>query len=849
MKASFITTVFNEELTIEKFISSLLNQTKLPNEIIIVDAMSNDKTINKIKKYEPEIKRKKIKFKLLVKKGNRSIGRNEAVNNADGDIILCSDAGNILDKDWVKNITKPFTDKTIDVVAGYYIPVTQNIFQKCLSTYTCVMPDKIDGNNFLPSSRSVAFKKNAWKKAGGYPEYLNTCEDLVFAQKMKEKKLKFSFAKDAIVYWPQKKNLKDAFFQLLNYAKGDGEALFIRNQTFLLFSRYILGIHLIFLSVLYKSILGFAIIILLIFLYLLWSIKKNYKYVKHPDAITILPKLQFTADAAVLLGTSIGSLKKLAKYNYLLFLKKNKFLIFILFVYTFIVLSTLKWGIPNQNHPFPYHMDEWHQFHAVGTTFIAGTPNTAGSANGTMFHFLTSGLYLSPFILFKVINPLQLTISDYLARERIFEILRLNTLFYGVLSIITLYCVTKLSNAAVKLTITLFALAPIWISLSGYFKYDIALIFWINLSLLFFLLFIRNPTNRNYLLAAIPASLAVAVKISAMPLFIVYIFLFFFHSSWKKNLRYYFLGIVIFFSMIVLFGMPDTLFGKGNISLYFFENVILVGNNSQIFQLGMDPYKYLLIREYPLIFGHGLFGLSLIFLVYLLFSSLKDLIKKRTNTTELFLILTFFVFLLSLIPLGIFAGANRSLVLLPFLALITGIGYKKMEKVLNKKVWFIGLITIIVVIQLYESFAWYYIKLAKSPQELASTWIQNNISQNETIGLENIPIYQAIPDILQKEFYFKQYGISQKYLYKYTIIDYKSKELPSVIVITNGEFETNTFKNSPKKRLLKKLKKEGYKEVATFYPDFRFYKYFGNKQDYVFAGIVVTPSSIAIYKK
>jgi len=50
-KASFITTVLNEENTIESLLGSLINQTKKPDEIIIVDGGSSDKTIRKIENF------------------------------------------------------------------------------------------------------------------------------------------------------------------------------------------------------------------------------------------------------------------------------------------------------------------------------------------------------------------------------------------------------------------------------------------------------------------------------------------------------------------------------------------------------------------------------------------------------------------------------------------------------------------------------------------------------------------------------------------------------------------------------------------------------------------------------
>lgn len=305
MKSTFITTVFNEERSIEAFIKSLINQSVVPDEIIITDANSSDKTISIIEKLLKNSKYKN-RFIILSKKGNRSKGRNEAIKNAMNEIILCSDAGCVLDINWIKNILKPFKDQDIDVVSGFYLAKTENIFERSLSTYTCVMPEKIDKDNFLPSSRSIAFKKSSWKRAGGYPEWLDTCEDLVFDKNLLNTKAKFIFAKDAIVYWPQRKNYLEAFKQFFSYAIGDGTARYIRKSTPLLFIRYLVGIlFLLFYIYLGSNIL--LLIILLLFLgYILWSIRKNYKYVGNLQAIIYLPILQFTSDIAVILGMSLG---------------------------------------------------------------------------------------------------------------------------------------------------------------------------------------------------------------------------------------------------------------------------------------------------------------------------------------------------------------------------------------------------------------------------------------------------------------------------------------------------------------------------------------------------------------
>lgn len=277
----------------------------MSDEIIITDADSSDNTLSVISDFSLNDQG----IKLILKKGNRSVGRNEAIKNTKGDIIAVSDAGCILDKNWLKNITEPFKDPNIDVVSGYYNPVAVNVFEKCLAAYTCVMPDKLDENNFLPSSRSIAFRKKAWETVGGYPEQLETCEDLVFAKNLKKAGFKFKLQKNALVYWPMRKNLKEAFIQFYNYAKGDGEAIYIRLGTVFLFFRYLFGLVLFTLIIFYKLSFFLIIVPFIIIFYLIWSVLKNYRYINDLKAIYMLPVLQFTADFSVLSGTIVGFIK------------------------------------------------------------------------------------------------------------------------------------------------------------------------------------------------------------------------------------------------------------------------------------------------------------------------------------------------------------------------------------------------------------------------------------------------------------------------------------------------------------------------------------------------------------
>ncbi len=309
MKVSLITTVLNEEGNINFFLESIKNQTKKPDEIIIVDADSKDKTPELIKEFFN--KNKNLNGKLLIKKGNRSIGRNIAVKNAKFPIIAVTDVGCLLHKNWLKEIIYPFENsKSIDVVSGFYKPLTHNIFEKCLATYTSVMEDKIDAENFLPSSRSIAFKKNIFEKINGYPEFLNTCEDLVFDKKLKKVGAKFYFKKSALVYWPQRKDIFSGAKQFFSYAYGDGRGLYFRSTTPFLFLRYLIGIILLIIALQFRWNSIIVILIIGFIFYLIWSIFKNYKYVKNWAAFFYLPLLQIISDIMVISGMSCGIISR-----------------------------------------------------------------------------------------------------------------------------------------------------------------------------------------------------------------------------------------------------------------------------------------------------------------------------------------------------------------------------------------------------------------------------------------------------------------------------------------------------------------------------------------------------------
>jgi glycosyltransferase involved in cell wall biosynthesis len=318
MKVSVCLTVLNEERSIEKLIFSLLNQSKKPDEIVIVDGGSSDATLSVINNFQKSVSNTKTNLKIISKKCTRAEGRNLSVKNASNKIIAITDADCIAKKDWLEKITKPFKGKDVNIVAGFYNMVTKTDFQKAESVFLGVMPSDFDDNRFLPSTRSMAFRKSAWERVGGFPETgNNSAEDTDFNYKAVKMGLKFARVKSARVEWSIPNNLADFAKKIHNYAKWDAQYGILWHPTqklsshniksiFKLF-RYLLGFLLLVIGLVKPIVLYFLFVGIIGYFY--WSFKKVYKYYKAFNAGLWGIVLQFLSDIVGIGGFITGLLR------------------------------------------------------------------------------------------------------------------------------------------------------------------------------------------------------------------------------------------------------------------------------------------------------------------------------------------------------------------------------------------------------------------------------------------------------------------------------------------------------------------------------------------------------------
>ncbi|MCC8358453.1 glycosyltransferase [Salinimicrobium sediminilitoris] len=237
MNFTLVSTTFNENYRLEKSIVDIERQSLLPTEIIITDAGSTDGTYEKLINWG---KKSSIDITILSEKGcNVARGRNIAIQHAKYTLIVSTDFGCRYHPDWLKELTSPIQDRNVEVVGGFFGVIEDNI--QSLSAranyllsngYMCY-----NDENFIPSSRSIAYYKDVWQDVGGYCEWLTlAADDLIFGKALLAKGYNIHIVEKQHVFWGRHEKRMAYAKEAGRYGLGDGEAKVNRNNTFKLFA-------------------------------------------------------------------------------------------------------------------------------------------------------------------------------------------------------------------------------------------------------------------------------------------------------------------------------------------------------------------------------------------------------------------------------------------------------------------------------------------------------------------------------------------------------------------------------------------------------------------------------------
>ncbi|MFH1727413.1 MAG: glycosyltransferase family A protein [Pseudomonadota bacterium] len=109
LTSTLIIPILNVESTILALLKALLNQITLPDEIIFVDNMSTDRSVEIIE----EFNKKNIKINITILKEEKrgpSACRNKGMLHSNSDIIVFTDGDCIPEKHWIHNLLTQYND-------------------------------------------------------------------------------------------------------------------------------------------------------------------------------------------------------------------------------------------------------------------------------------------------------------------------------------------------------------------------------------------------------------------------------------------------------------------------------------------------------------------------------------------------------------------------------------------------------------------------------------------------------------------------------------------------------------------------------------------------------------------
>ncbi len=311
MKVTVVATVLNNEHTVHALIDSILNQSRKPDEIIVVDGGSKDGTFEVLKEYEA----KHEHFRVLSRRLNKARSRNLGIEEATSSIIAQIDGSCVAHKHWLKRLVRPLRDKEVGVSAGFYRIVAVNSISRAVSPFIGVTQKMFDPRAFMPTGRSMAIRRKVWKELGGYSEDLQwSGEDNLFNYKLLQKGIRIERVPDALVSWYAPKTLGESARKIFSYTAGIAQTgtwrhpceslATVNTNVFEVYLKWSLGVAFLILSTynlifLYITTVGFT-------LYTFGALWRRREVIDDQAALMLVPVVQILSDLAIMAGFASG---------------------------------------------------------------------------------------------------------------------------------------------------------------------------------------------------------------------------------------------------------------------------------------------------------------------------------------------------------------------------------------------------------------------------------------------------------------------------------------------------------------------------------------------------------------
>lgn len=215
-KVSVIIMTLNAEIYIQNIIDMLRNQTIKPDEIIVADSESDDRTVEIAKKNE--VKLISIRRREFDHGGSRDLALRESI----GDYILfLTQDAEIGSETYIQSILKPFEDEKVAMVCG------RQIAKKNATSYERLIREfnypnkrmiktkddieKMGIKAYYMSDVCSAYRRDIYFEIGGFEHPIMTNEDMLIAANALQHGYKIAYEPDAYVFHSHNFTMKQEF--------------------------------------------------------------------------------------------------------------------------------------------------------------------------------------------------------------------------------------------------------------------------------------------------------------------------------------------------------------------------------------------------------------------------------------------------------------------------------------------------------------------------------------------------------------------------------------------------------------------------------------------------------------
>ena len=224
MKVSVVIPTLNAEKNLDSLLTILERQTMPPNEILIIDSSSDDKTIPIAESYK-NVRIKQIPSRSFNHGGTRDLG----VQQTTGDIILflTQDAAPV-NEELIEHLIKPLQEPGTAVAYARQIPREDSSLREKLVRAFNYPPESRQQSaediqnrgikTFFCSNVCAAYRRDIYEQLGGFEKDLLSNEDMIYAAHAIRNGYRIAYVADATVIHSHDFSLREQYKR--NWVQG-----------------------------------------------------------------------------------------------------------------------------------------------------------------------------------------------------------------------------------------------------------------------------------------------------------------------------------------------------------------------------------------------------------------------------------------------------------------------------------------------------------------------------------------------------------------------------------------------------------------------------------------------------